>query len=156
MMDRTLYCLVTSTSATLWWEKPPAAGPNERYTISLDGVAAGETNRTHFTFESLSPNTVYIAEVRFQGAVVGTVQVHTEKIRRRLDVRAFGAAGNGDAMDTAALQTAINQCGPEDEVYFPAGIYRTGALQLHSNMALYLDEGAVLQGTDHPKFSRLL
>lgn len=151
MMDQTLHCLVTSTSATLWWEKPPAAGPNERYTVSLDRAAAGETNRTHFTFESLSPDTVYMAEVRFQGAVVGTVQIHTEKTRRRLDVRAFGAAGNGEAMDTTALQTAIDRCGPEDEVYLPAGIYRTGALRLHSNMALYLDEGAVLQGTDHPE-----
>lgn len=32
-------------------------------------------------------------------------------------------------------------------MYIPAGIYLTGALRLHSNMELYLDEGAILQGT---------
>ena len=39
-------------------------------------------------------------------------------------------------------------CGPGDAVYLPAGTYLTGALRLHSDMELYLDEGAVLQGTD--------
>ena len=33
-------------------------------------------------------------------------------------------------------------------MYFPKGIYLTGALRLHSDMELYLEEGAVLQGTD--------
>ena len=33
----------------------------------------------------------------------------------------------------------------------PAGVYMTGSLRLHSNMELYLDEGAVLQGTAEPE-----
>lgn len=150
-MDQTLHTLTAGTSVTLWWEKPPSAGLNERYTVSLDGVAAGKTGRTHFTFENLSPGTVYMAEVCFRGAVLGSVQVRTDNVRHRLNVRAFGAAGNGETMDTAALQTAIDQCGPEEEVYLPAGTYRTGALRLHSGMALHLDENAVLLGTDRPE-----
>ena len=54
-------------------------------------------------------------------------------------------------MNTAALQKAIDDCGGFEQVYFPAGIYCTGALHLHSNMELYLAEGAVLQGTANPE-----
>lgn len=39
---------------------------------------------------------------------------------------------------------------PEISVYLPAGTYLTGALRLHSDMELYLDEGAVLQGSSNP------
>lgn len=150
-MEQALHTLTTTADVTLWWEKPAFAGPDARYTISLDGTAAGETDRTHFTLENLSPDTAYTAEVRLQGAVLGAVLFRAEKTRRRLDVRAFGAVGDGETMDTAALQAAIDRCGPEEEVYLPAGTYRTGALRLHSGMALYLEEGAVLQGTDRPE-----
>ncbi len=34
-------------------------------------------------------------------------------------------------------------------VYIPAGIYYSGALFLKSDMTLYLEKGAVLQGTTH-------
>ena len=53
-------------------------------------------------------------------------------------------------MNTATLQAAIDDCGPDQEVYFPAGVYRTGGLRLHSDMAVHLAKGAVLQGTDDP------
>lgn len=141
----------TSVSAELYWEKPRDAAGKELYTVLLDGRAAGQTDRTHFTLEHLRPNTDYRAEVRRGDALIGHTSLRTEPTRRRLDVRTFGAAGDGKTMDTAALQSAIDWCGPEEEVYLPAGIYRTGALRLHSGMALYLDEDAVLQGTDCPE-----
>ena len=40
-----------------------------------------------------------------------------------------------------ALRRAIADCGKDDCVYFPKGVYLTGALDLHSDMELYLDEG---------------
>lgn len=143
--------LTTATTATLWWEKPAAVGPDVRYNVCLDGSNAGETDRTHFTFENLSPDTEYTADVTLDGVAIAAFRFRTEKTRRRLDVHSFGATGDGVTMDTSALQTAIDQCGPEDEVYLPTGVYRTGALRLHSDMALYLEEGAVLQGTDRPE-----
>jgi len=54
-------------------------------------------------------------------------------------------------MDTAALQSAIDACGPGEEVFLPAGDYKTGALRLHSDMALHLDRDAVLHGTADPE-----
>src|SRR5699024_7189257 len=84
---------------------------------------------------------------------VGRVRACTEPPKRRLDVTAppFGAVGDGCADDTAALQRAFDACGAGDYVYFPAGAYRSGALFGHSDMELYLEKGAVLQGSDRPE-----
>ena len=69
-----------------------------------------------------------------------------------LDVRDFGAAGDGRALDTEAIQGAIEACGAAGggTVYFPAGAYVTGALILRSHVTLYLEAGAVLLGSEDP------
>ena len=59
----------------------------------------------------------------------------------------YFAKGDGATLNTAAIQRAIDDCGAEECIYLPAGVYRTGALRLHSRMALCVAEGAVLQGT---------
>ncbi len=63
------------------------------------------------------------------------------------DVREYGAGGSGQAKDTEAIRKAIDaavQAGG-GTVYFPAGQYLTGAIQLKSNITLYLDAGAVIK-----------
>ena len=57
------------------------------------------------------------------------------------DVRTFGAAGNGSADDTAAVQRAIDAGGI---TRFPAGTYRCGTLYLRDFTTLELEPGAVL------------
>ena len=73
----------------------------------------------------------------------------TRAARRRIDVTKapYLAVGDGAALNTAALQRAFDDCTAEDCLYFPAGVYLTGALRGHSDMEIVLDEGAVLQGT---------
>jgi len=63
------------------------------------------------------------------------------------DVREYGAAGSGQGKDTEAIRKAIDAAASAGggTVYFPAGRYLTGAIQLKSNMTLYLDAGAVLK-----------
>ena len=142
-----LYTLSGPDSITVYWDLP--ARPAERYEILLDGARRGSTGRTHFTLRGLAPDTSYQIEVR----PLGAVRARTESPKRRLDVTAqpFGAAGDGQTDDTAALQRALDACGAGDCVYFPAGVYRSGALFGHSDMELYLAEGAVLQGAEEPE-----
>lgn len=68
------------------------------------------------------------------------------------DVRAFGAAGDGKTLDTAAIQRALDQCGKSGggTVRFAAGVYLSKPLFLSSKTALQLDAGAKLIGTDEP------
>ena len=63
------------------------------------------------------------------------------------DVRDFGAAGNGSADDTAAIQSAIDSFPPSTygEVLFPAGAYRI-ASTLYPRYGIHL-RGISRQGT---------
>lgn len=67
----------------------------------------------------------------------------------KLNVRDFGATGDGQTKDTAAIQQALDRCGVlgGGEVLVPAGEYSTGSLALRSNTVLRLEANANLLGT---------
>ncbi|MBN1505633.1 MAG: glycoside hydrolase family 28 protein [Sedimentisphaerales bacterium] len=73
--------------------------------------------------------------------------IGAEKKTGFYDVRDYGAAGSGQAKDTAAIRKAIDAAasGGGGTVYFPAGQYLTGAIHLKSNITLHLDAGAVIR-----------
>ncbi len=65
-------------------------------------------------------------------------------------VTEFGAEPGLDALQTEALQAAIDACAARGEggrVYFPVGVYLSGSLTLRSGVHLHLAEGAVLRGS---------
>jgi polygalacturonase len=66
-----------------------------------------------------------------------------------LNVRDFGAVGDGKTKDTLALQRAIDRCAVlgGGEVVVPAGGYATGALELRSHVVLRIEDGASLLGS---------
>jgi polygalacturonase len=66
-----------------------------------------------------------------------------------LNVREFGATGDGATKDTVALQQAIDRCWVlgGGEVVVPAGNYLTGALALRSNTIVRLEKDANLVGS---------
>ncbi|HET7538101.1 MAG TPA: glycoside hydrolase family 28 protein [Candidatus Didemnitutus sp.] len=65
---------------------------------------------------------------------------------RVFDVRAHGAAGDGKAIDTVAINQAIDAAAKAGggTVFFPAGNYLSYSIHLKSHVALYLDAGAVI------------
>ena len=69
--------------------------------------------------------------------------------RDALDVRAFGAVGDGTTKDTAAFQKAIDACASANggEVMVPAGNYLIGSIELKSYTILRLEKGANLLGS---------
>lgn len=66
-----------------------------------------------------------------------------------LNVRDFGAVGDGKTKDTAAIQQAIDRAYVlgGGEVVLPAGDYLTGAVALKSNTTLHLSKDATILGT---------
>ncbi len=66
-----------------------------------------------------------------------------------LNVRDYGASGDGKTKDTQPLQQIIDRCAVlgGGEVVIPAGDYLTGALVLRSNVGLRIEEGASLLGS---------
>jgi polygalacturonase len=59
----------------------------------------------------------------------------------------FGARNDGSARSTDAIRKAIKACSAAGggTVYFPAGTYVTGHIELASNLTLFIDAGATLR-----------
>jgi len=85
----------------------------------------------------------------FADAVRSQSKTAAPKPGVKLNVRDFGATGDGRTKDTAAIQQAIDRVyvlGGGD-VLVPAGNYFTGAIALKSNVLLRLEKDAVILGT---------
>lgn len=77
----------------------------EPWQIFINDVPRGETDRVVTYIDNLEPQTVYRVRFERDGEVATTVIV-TEDETFTLDVRQFGAAGDGERDDTSALQAA--------------------------------------------------
>ncbi len=66
-----------------------------------------------------------------------------------VSVKAFGAKGDGKTKDTKSIQQAINSIAAAGggTIYFPAGRYLTGTIEMKSLVTLRLDSGAVILGS---------
>ncbi|MDP4227273.1 MAG: glycosyl hydrolase family 28-related protein, partial [Bacteroidota bacterium] len=61
---------------------------------------------------------------------------------RIYNVKDFGARGDGKAFDSPSISKAIDAASSAGggTVFFPAGTYICGSVQLKSNISLYLDQ----------------
>ncbi|GCF11505.1 glycoside hydrolase family 28 protein [Dictyobacter arantiisoli] len=67
-----------------------------------------------------------------------------------LDVTRYVNDISGRSIQTAHIQQAIYAAATQHAIlYFPAGLYRTGTLNMRSNASLYLSSGALLSGTGY-------
>ncbi len=69
-----------------------------------------------------------------------------------IDIRAYGAVGDGTTDNTIAIQRAIDSAAANGgTVFFPAGQFLSATLYLRSNVTLHLSGDAVLLGHPDPK-----
>ena len=63
----------------------------------------------------------------------------------------FGAISDGIALNTKAIQNAINKCAESGggRVTVPAGVYKTGTIWLKSHVELHLEAGAEFLASDN-------
>jgi hypothetical protein len=61
-----------------------------------------------------------------------------------------GVRPDGSTLNTAAIQAAIDSLSGGGTLVFPPGVYLTGSLVLVDNLALRLEQGAVLKGSPNP------
>ncbi|MEE3377434.1 MAG: glycosyl hydrolase family 28-related protein, partial [Lachnospiraceae bacterium] len=143
-----MQCLKTPDSLTFWWEKPELFLNGDSFILEIEGGEMKTLTKTHGTFENLRPGSSYEVSLKFlhAGACADEafMTVQTENERPVIDVTKtpYFAKGDGETMDRAAIQRAIDDCPAGGTVLLPEGIYRTGALTLKSDMELCLAEGA--------------
>lgn len=116
------------------------------YTVFLNGQQQfrGETNV--FSVFSLRPGTDYVLRLAYDDGTADEVGFTTKTIAAGVNVKDFGAVGDGVTDDTAAVQTAIHFLPEGGLLRFPAGSYRTGPLALKSHITLEFAREAVLLG----------
>ena len=146
--------IIFDDEITLYWEKECQVETTE-YKVFLNGEEIVSTKKSHCIINRLSENTKYSIEVKVLSEkgeeTIFNSQLFTSHKKKRIDVTKdpYNAIGDSAKLNTVALQKAIDDCGEDECVYIPKGVFLTGALNLHSNMEVYVEEGAVLQGTSN-------
>lgn len=108
------------------------------------------------TVDKLTPDTDYNIYVKQGDKVSEVVTVKTDYESYTLDVRAFGALGDGKRDDTPSIQAAIYSCPKYGRVLVPAGVYKITSLFMKSDVRFELAEGAVLSAfTERERFAVL-
>ena len=114
------------------------------FTVYLDGAERFTANTNVFSLFDLAPGTAYTLtlsdeEEPFAFATAGETFA--------LNVRDFGARGDGTRDDTLAIQTALDFLPAGGRLILPPGTYLTGPLRLKSHTTVELKKGAILLGS---------
>lgn len=84
--------------------------------------------------------------------VLLTVQAYASS-GLRVNIKDYGAKGNGKTLNTKAFDLTIQYCSEQGggTVIVPSGIFLTGTISLKSHVSLFLEKGAVIRGTTNLK-----
>ena len=133
---------VTCCSASILLDPDGDYYARETADLFLNGEKLRREERSVFDLTGLMPDTEYLLTAVYPDRE-DRFAFRTEKETCKLDVRRFGAVGDGAHDDTAALQAAIACCPDFGRVCVPPGVYLTGPLFLKSRVTLEIREGAV-------------
>lgn len=142
----------TARCAVIMAEDGSAFEAETPYQVYLNGKKALESRRTVLSLYGLQPDTEYEAKVT-RDADTETIRFRTDREFVTINVKEFGAKGDGVQDDTTFLQAAVMACPKDSRVLIPKGTYRLTSLFLKSHIRIELEEGAVLSAfTDRNKF----
>ena len=120
--------------------------------IYLNGEFYKETKQVVNVLYDLEPEKEYCVAVQ-KGEEKSEIVFCTEAQDYTLNVRDFGAKGDGIQDDTTYIQAAIMACPKNSRVLIPEGVYRITSLFLKDHLTMELAKGAVLSAcTEREKF----
>ena len=149
----------TDTFAVIFWDLPLDATPKCQYIVENSTTNNKQVvSKTHVSLDNLVPDTEYdisvylVEDIDKEPSLLGSLKVHTHRTKNKIDITdsPYNAVGDGKTLNTTAIQDALNACDEDSFVYIPSGTFLTGALNVHSDTEIYVEEGGLLQGTDSP------
>ena len=118
----------------------------DSYDVFLnDELVISNDNKNVFSLFNLDQDNAYTVKVK-QGNNIESIEIKTLAESVGLNVKKFGAKGDGKTLDTHYIQAAILACPDGGRVYFPDGEYYTGPLFLRSNITIELGKNVKLIG----------
>ncbi len=149
-MVKTLYCGASSACFELE-NKLPYYAPAQ-FTVCLNGKEVSKHDTNVFSIFGLDPDTDYEVTV-CNDEMNEKFSIHTKSETCVINVKDFGAKGDGVTDDTVPIQTAVHFVPRGGRVFFPAGTYLTLPIALRSHTTIEFAEGATLLGsTDRERY----
>lgn len=129
----------------------------ESYRIYVNGVCVQKSDTVITSLFDLKPQTAYVVSIEgTDSGKTAEVLFTTDYEFVTLDVRDFGAKGDGRSDDTRFIQAAILACPKDGRVLIPRGTYRITSIFLKSDLRLEIAEGAeLLAETDRALYPKL-
>ena len=115
-MIKTLF--ISSSSACFEWENNLPYYTKDEYTVYLNGEKIISSNTNVFSIFGLNSDTEYVLTTSLSD---DEYSFKTSKDACVVNVRDFGAVGDGVTEDTVYIQTAINCLPKGAKLFFPAG-----------------------------------
>ena len=144
---------ITSRSCSVLLDPDGLYEAREKHVLMLDGEEIGEEYRSVTSLFDLEPDTEYTLESRTDSGKQEQITFRTKPETCLLNVKDFGAKGDGETEDTAMIQAAILSCPEGGSVLIPPGDYITGPIFLKSHLTLIIQAGAALRLlTDRQRF----
>lgn len=118
----------------------------KNYEILVNKEVYGRTEQVITSLYGLKPDTKYHVEILEpeEKTILGEVNFQTDYEFVTLNVKEFGAKGDGIQDDTTFIQAAIMACPKQSRVLIPEGTYKITSLFLKSDLNLELAKGAEL------------
>lgn len=134
---------VSSRSVTLELTNTNIFYSPEPFDVYLNGELVLSSVKTNvFSIFGLSPSSRYEVSINGYGVIVETAYETAV-----LNVKDFGAIGDGLVDDTTSIQAAIVACPEGGRVLIPEGTYLIHPLFLKSHQTIELSKGALLLGS---------
>lgn len=140
-------------SVTLELENDLPYYNDELYNVYVNNELYIEDGQVNIiSIYDLQPNTPYKVEIKTK-TLTSSLEFTTKEEYVTLNVKRFGAKGDGVSDDTPFIQACINACPKNGRVLIPKGEYSVLPLFLKSNITIELQEGTHLIGnTDRSKY----
>lgn len=125
----------------------------EEFEIYLNDKSVLKSKRIIETIYGLVPGSEYILRVKKDNECSEPIIFTTPDETVTINVKNFGAKGDGAQNDTPFIQAAILSCPKEGRVLIPEGVYKISSVFLKSNLNLEISKNAVLSAyTEREKF----
>ena len=121
------------------------------YSVRVNGEEWKKAEKTILSLNGLVPGADQLVEVYDGEKKEGELSFTTDTEFVTLNVKQFGAKGDGVQDDTSFIQTAILACPENSRVLIPKGVYRITSLFLKSHLRLELEKGAELKAFTDPE-----
>lgn len=139
---------ISSCSAAFELDNDLCYASAEKYTVYVNGKPSESFHENVFSLFDLSPDTEYVVYTSINNQ---PISFRTKAESCCINVRDFGAVGDGLQDDTRAIQTAILVCPEGGRIRIPKGVYLITPITLKSHITVELMEGAVLLGSANEK-----